>query len=549
MTVCPSVSKSTVLGLAATCLLATPIAKADLDAGQILRELTPQMVEPMQSAPLAVDPPALTEAEPGGPAVVVSAVIFEGHTKFSQDELAAVVEGYVGKSLDLAGLRNMVNRISIHYRERGYLFARAILPAQSIETGTVRVQVVEGSYGEVVTRGHPDLYPDARKFLKRLRPGDVIESTALERHTLILSDQPGIEVVPVIRPGAAVGTGDLDVDIQRADRFSGEVGVDNHGNRFTGEHRLRASVRTGSAFILGDEFALMGLYTMEDLFFGSFRYGLPLGGSGLRGFAGLSYTDYQLGKEFSALGVTGRAEVRELGLSYPFVRSQQANLSVIVASQYKSLRDSQSSTDTNRKSSYSLPVTVQFDVRDSLGAGAVTYGAVTGTLGKLYLDDQLASFDPGETEGSFQTLSYDLVRLQGLTPQLSLMARVSGQYALSNLDSSEGMSLGGVNSVRAYPQGEASGDRGWIGQLELRYRYQDYTPYVFADYGRVQVNADDYDAAPNGRSLSGSGLGSRYDRGPWHANIAVAWRTKGGRSVSSGKNETPLFWVTGNYRF
>ena len=43
-----------------------------------------------------------------------------------------------------------------------------------------------------------------------------------------------------------------------------------------------------------------------------------------------------------------------------------------------------------------------------------------------------------------------------------------GQLAFDNLDSSEKMELGGAYGVRAYPEGEAYGDQGYVATLEAR---------------------------------------------------------------------------------
>ncbi len=545
----PFAAKLGAFCLAPLCATLSWSANAQVDAGQVFRELTPEMVEPMPSRQFQIETPDLSRAEPGGPTVQVEGVTFEGYSLYSQEELLAVVKEYLHKPQDLAGLRAMANQVSRFYRDQGYLFARAVLPPQSTNAGIIRVSIIEGRYGEVRTHGHPDLYPAAQSFLEPLRAGGVIESTQLERSTLILSDQPGIEAIPVIKPGKEAGTGDLDVEIRRGDRFSGEIGLDNHGNRYTGRHRMRAGVQAGSTFLLGDEISLLGLYTEEDLMFGSLQYALPVGGSGLRAFAGLSYSDYELGKEFAVLGVTGKALAREVGLSYPMVRSQKANLSLHLSHEYKELEDSQDNSHDNRKTSSSLPISLRFDYRDGWGPWGITYGQVSAKLGRLDLDDDLSTFDLGHTEGDFQILALDVVRLQGLPENFSLMARLRAQYAFANLDSSEGMSLGGPNGVRAYPLGEASGDDGWLGQIELRYRYENYTPYVFFDAGRIRINAKDYDTTANSRDLSGLGLGMKYDRKPWHGDLSIAWSTGGGDPESTSKKETPVVWANFGYRF
>ena len=74
------------------------------------------------------------------------------------------------------------------------------------------------------------------------------------------------------------------------------------------------------------------------------------------------------------------------------------------------------------------------------------------------------------SNGHYDKLSVQAMRLQGVTHTLSLYAAISVQFASKNLDISEKMSLGGSTGVRAYPSGEANGDQGYVLNLELRQR-------------------------------------------------------------------------------
>ena len=52
---------------------------------------------------------------------------------------------------------------------------------------------------------------------------------------------------------------------------------------------------------------------------------------------------------------------------------------------------------------------------------------------------------------------------------MNLHVNFHSQLASKDLDGSEQFVLGGANGVRAYPQGEASGDSGYQATAELRY--------------------------------------------------------------------------------
>lgn len=533
------------------------IAAQAPDAGRTLQETTPALESPRVSPGISIESPSPAEMLPGGASVTLQSVVFGGNSLYDETVLKAVLGDVAGKSYDLAGLKGLANQITTHYRANGYPFARAYIPAQPLTDGNLRIEVVEGRYGKIEARGDATFKPHAERFLSHLQPGQVIESTALERATLILDDQPGIKVVPIIRPGQQVGTGDLDVNVERDGHAGGEIGLDNAGNRYAGRNRLRASMHIDSPFMLGDQISASGLYTEGGMWNGNVAYALPLGSDGLRANIGYAQTYYELGKEFTNLNAYGNAKVASMGLSYPVIRSQKANVMLSATYQHKALQDTQGAANTrNDKRSESLPLALQFDLRDGLGWGGITYGAFSWTHGNLNLDSVLKAADQltANTAGNFDKLNLDLARLQALPASFTLYGRVSAQWAGGNLDSSEGFGLGGSSGVRAYPSGEAYGDEGWLTQIELRYtstmaNSASLSPYAFYDSGRVRINHNPWTAGANHRSIGGAGLGVRADYRQFIADAGVAWRSHGGVPQSDSKNENPVILVSAGYRF
>lgn len=528
-------------------------AAAQQDVGQILQQSQEPPLPPRPSAPLQLHtPPRDAPAVPGGEVIPLSGVILNGYSVFNEKALLQAIGPVQGRSFDLAGLRGLADRVTQHYRQAGYPFARAYLPAQRIQDGVLRIEIVEGRYGRVQLQAkEPSLAEQAKPFLADLVPGMVIDSASLERASLLLDDLPGISTQPVIRPGEQPGTGELLINILRDHALHGSLGLDNHGNRYSGYHRLRLNVEAGSLATLGDQLGLQILHTDEELWLGSLNYALPLGASGLRASLGYAHTQYQLGRDFASLGANGTAKVSSLGLNYPLQRSRQFNLNLTASLQYKELHDNQDSTLSRAtKSSATMPVSLQFDHRDELFGGGLNYGVLSLTGGHLTLDDALTAADSAKTRGRFAKASVDVIRMQALPTRSSLYLRVNAQWAGKNLDSSESFSPGGATGVRAYPTGEANGDEGWLTQLELRHSFGDFAPYLFYDAAEAKTNARPIDNALNRRKLAGYGAGLRWQRQTWSTDLALAWRSEGGNPQSdSGENSQPRVWVSVSYRY
>jgi hemolysin activation/secretion protein len=266
-----------------------------------------------------------------------------------------------------------------------------------------------------------------------------------------------------------------------------------------------------------------------------------------------------LGGSFASAGQTGAADVVSLGLTYPVLRSQQANVNLSASWQDKQLNDKNALAKTSTdKTSNTLPITLSFDARDAWGGGGVTYGFLTWTSGHLNLDSALATGDvQAQTAGRFDKFSLDVARIQALPwsgSNFTLFGKLSAQHAGKNLDSSEDFGLGGATGVRAYPSGEAFGDAGWLTQIELRYSAGAYAPYLFYDAGSITTNTNQWavTTTPNDRKLAGVGAGMRYQRASWSLDAALAWRTEGGLPQSDTQDQReqgPQVWLSLGWRF
>lgn len=185
------------------------------------------------------------------------------------------------------------------------------------------------------------------------------------------------------------------------------------------------------------------------------------------------------------------------------------------------------------------------------GDGTITQSGNTTTIEQATLEATLAAADraSARSAGRFRKVNLDLARIQALSERVDLYGRLSRQWASNNLDSSEKFGLGGAHGVRAYPSGEGFGDAGSIAQVELRYTMENFAPFVFHDAGKVTINHTPWCAGTNKRSLSGSGIGLRFHRGHWYANLVAAWRGRGGAVQSDIHASSPLVLADLQYRF
>lgn len=543
------VSSASLVLFALLCSQATQ-AQIAPDAGRLLQEQTRQVPQLPKAPDFHIQAPGTQRVAPGGAEVVLNRVQFEGNSALPAATLQTClgIEA-LGKSYDLAGLQDVADKVSACYWAAGYPFARAFVPAQNMQEGALLLQIVEGRYGQVRLVGD-DKVQGAASYLAPLKSGEVITSAPLERSTLLLSDLPGYWLEPVMQPGEAEGTGDLLLNMQATAPITGQLGLDNMGNRYTGMYRMRLDMQLNSPLMAGDQLNFNGVKSSEHMTFGNVGYSFPLGGDGLRLLASVAKTGYQLGDKFASANAHGTADVVSAGMSYAWLRSRDQNLNLSAQFQQKRMHDLKDGLD-NRKNSHVLPLTLGFDRRDDWLGGGVVYGSLGYVAGELNLDSELTATDAAtaKTAGHFSKWTMDVVRKQSLPDGLEGNLRLTGQWANKNLDSSEKFGLGGANGVRAYPTGEALGDSGWLMQAELRGQWDQVSPYAFVDAGAVKAVIHSWDpTASNTRNLLGSGLGVRTVQGNWTVDASLAWRLNGGAPQSDSSDRRPRMWMSLAYK-
>ena len=485
--------------------------------------------------------------------ILVNTLRITGAKAYSETELLALTGFVSGSNLSLTDLRNMAAKITAHYAKQGYFAARAFLPAQQIKDNTVTFEVAEGQYGQTILRNESRLSnTQANRLLDGLKPGDPITNDPLESRLLLLSDTPGVEVKSTLVPGAAPGTSDLLVNITPGRLVTGSVDADNAGNRYTGEYRLGATVNLNNPLGLGDVASLRAITSGSGLKYGRASYQVPFG----RATIGAAYSqlDYVLGKEFAPLGANGVATVASVYGNYTLIRSRNTNLYAALNYDHKKFQDRVTlfSSVIDRKINV-LTGNLNGNHRDSLGGGGIStfsLGLSAGTLDIQTPAALAADAVSARTQGTYNKLAFTASRLQQVTNSLSFYAGISGQVASKNLDPAEKMSLGGMDGVRAYPQGEGFGDQGYLVNLEARLllpkaeRLPGSVNLIgFVDGGSVTINKNPWAPGPNSTNLAAYGVGVTWNE-PGNFMVRTYYARKlGNVPAISAPDRSGRFWI------
>lgn len=562
--------KTLTLGLGTAWATLCP-AQTRPDAGSLLApKPSADTLEPPNAPPLLLPGPQPAPAQNAAVRITPSAFRFTGNKLFRADVLTALLADFVDRPTDLAGLAVAAAKVAAYYRTNGYLLTEAYLPEQAFAAvgGTVTIRVIEAMIGRASVEMDGDEQGAGRAFVEQLlashlKNGADVTQYALDKPVLLLRDLAGHDASATVEPGTALGEVNVRVKVTNKGVYAdGSVAVDNHGASAAGVMRAVATANLNNASGRGDVLTVGGQTSDQP---GSnlyrFNYLLPVGSLGTRLNVNTARLNYALGKQFAALGATGKADILGLGLLHPLIRGRTANLFGQVNVEQKRLTDETANpVSSSDRAISSLRAGLSGNFNDNLTGrlGLNSYG-ISSTFGRLKLNPADLALDEGagglRTAGAFSKLNLDYQRTQYLASAASLHFIGQAQRASKNLGSAEKLSLGGPNGVRAYPVGEGIGDAGVTFSLEYRYPLpaallpfgEPVSLVTFYDYGHVRQNQNgpSVAGAVNTVTLGAVGLGAILGRaGNFLIKTHLAWRTTGTKPATGDADAAARAWLS-----
>lgn len=475
---------------------------------------TPPPLPPLAPAP-DLTPPERPAAPPLPDDIrfEVREVQFEGVTVFDAATLRSLSEPVVGRTISLAELNTLAERVEAHYRGAGYILSRAIVPPQRIRDGVVTIRVIEGFVNRIIVEGVDERL--RRRIEGRLRPV-IMERPAhlptLERALLLAGDLPGVRASGVLRPSDVLGSAELVVTAS-TDAIDGIVGVSNRASPYAGPWTATGEVGFNSTFGRAERLSVRLDVTpdLREQRFAQVRYVEPVGDDGF--LLGVE-TQYGLGesghtlKPFDVRSRSWRSAVRG---SYPLIRSRRETLMIDGGMGWQDsevdVRHDPFSRD--RYSFGDLRITYTEFGAFLSGGTTASLGVTQGLgIGGSNANDPLLS--RSDAVPTFTKLGTELRRQQPLFGSWSTHALVLGQYSFNPLFSGEEFTLGGARVGRGYDPAEVTGWHGIGGAFELRYgeaAFDGWQGYGFYDRGRVWRNTAGVKESPH---LESAGAGVRF---------------------------------------
>ncbi|ATQ68838.1 ShlB/FhaC/HecB family hemolysin secretion/activation protein [Methylosinus trichosporium OB3b] len=496
------------LSLTAPSALAQSVPTPVYNIGSAVREADEARRAPPPSAAAAPVLPQLAEPRltlSGKDRLFVKSFVVDDCPSEDDAALREIVAPHEGRKLTLAQIYAVADQITAYYRAKGYLLAKAYVPAQDARKGALRIKLLPGRYGSVMVKNN-SLVDDEilQDFVEQPRNASpIIRKEALERAMLLVSDLHGAATPRiVVSPGRAQGESDLVFDVPEENRVTGYLFGDNVGSPYTGRDRLNGGVSVNSPLGIGDRLTASGIVSEQaNLANARVAYSLPIGPDGLRAEIGAYRTTYALTGVYDALDATGRAEAVTATLTYAALRQRDESVYVWSNFTYKWLNDKiAGQTIAGRRLALGA-VGVNYDtLGDLFSLPFVTSSSLSFTGGSVEFPDPTQyrnNIRGAHTAGDYYRVNLSVNATLAIDENVSFSTTLRAQKALNrNLDSSEQMGVAGSYGVRSFDQGLA-GDSGFVVTPELKYalpiieRYR-HSIGVFTDIGAAWLEDGSY---------------------------------------------------------
>ncbi len=462
-------------------------------------------------------------------------------------ELVKILQDGMGEKKTMTQLNATLSELTRYCRQHGYPAAAAYVPAQESSDGMITIKVIPGRYGEIKIDNRSRLKESVAKgFVNGLKPGEIIRTGKLETTLYSISDVSGTKAVGVLSPGKEFGTSDLTVRIEKGKGSNTVLYVENYGSEDTGRYRYGLQHNIYDVSGNGDKVSVGVLLSNKKMHNYYVNYETIIGRGGTTLGLGFSRMDYETG--LGSFGLEGIAETISLYGHRSLYHLTRSGLTFTYGYNYRRLTDEMMNGNfKTEKHSHSVYAGLEgFERRK----GAILNYQGKITVGTLGLDNDRARLLYESKKGSYTKGEVNVTAVQRLGNSTDVLMKASGQIASHNLDSSERMYLGGANGVRAYPQGEGSGDEGIMATIEPRF-YTKIPGLVFSTYfdiGHVKYNHDGSSVPGNkttdtGMTLKGYGIAVSYTKpNDWFARLDYARRIGDDPNLSEKAKANGRVW-------
>ena len=499
-------------------------------------------------------------------------VLIEGGSVYPFSEIAAIFNPYIGQEVTLGQLAVLTNRITQRYQDDGYALSYAVIPAQDLSQGQVRVILVEGYISAHEMQGDiGQVEKHVKKLAAKLINERPLRKASFERYTSLMAQIPGVSLQANVPPPTTTDGAVTLITTGSRKAFNVSSGINNGIDNDDVKVLLSASSNSQTA--LGEQVTLSTILPPGDdkERYARLDYSQFVGDEGTRINASVSGYRSEPGENSNVninnvaidLATTGerKNDRMSVGVSHPFIVSTSESLTgsasvyavndeldgAILAS---SAFGQQQLAFGNTSKVRALALEGEWKQAESdqlriLGAGLYQGLDLLGAESQVRLADG-SQFSPHDI--NFLRARLNALQQNVFAERWQGVASGAAYWSADSLPSSEQVLFGDRNFGRGYPAEQAYGDKGWGVGYELGYRFYPgltwlnlLLPYAAVDAARTQFNDGGIDA-----KLASYALGVRLSD-QRHYNVALEFAQPLADATIDNNRREPRFNFSINY--
>ncbi len=456
-----------------------------------------------------------------------------GSTVFNAEQFAAVTAPFVGRELTFAELLQVRDAITKLYTDNGYVTTGALITPQTVETGVIKIQVIEGSVEEIKIIGNRRLQSQYIRDRIQLGAGKPLNIPRLLEKLQLLRLDPRIQNLSAeLQTGVHPGTNVLQVEVEEAETFKLTANLNNGRSPSVGSFRRGVDLQEANLLGMGDTLSV-GYANTDGSNSINVGYTLPINArNGTVSFGFSQGWNRVIEEPFNVLDIQSNSRSYELSYRQPLVQKPTQELAIGLSF---SRQESQTElgidnigpfrlspgADANGKTNISA---LRFFQEYTQRSNQYVFAARSQlSFGVDWFD---ANISDNEPDSRFFAWRGQTQWVRQLAPDTLFLARGDFQLAANSLVPLEQFGLGGQLSVRGYRQDALLTDNGLLFSAEFRVPIVrsakiggvlQLTPFI--DLGKGwNVKGEN----PSPSTLLSTGLGLLWKQGN-HFSARVDW--------------------------
>ncbi|MFA4993116.1 MAG: ShlB/FhaC/HecB family hemolysin secretion/activation protein [Candidatus Omnitrophota bacterium] len=510
------------------------------------------------------EPESVPQNGPVGPKIFIKNINVTGVKIFPEAKIKAITAEYLNKELSLGDIQKVAGLITDLYRKKGFITSRAYVPPQKMEQGNLEIRVVEATVGDIQIKGNRFYSTGLIKRYVSLIKGEAFNYNDLKKDLVDINEHPDRNAKAVLAPGKDPGTTDVILEVKDALPIHVGLGYNNFLSRFVRKNNYNSTFTHNN--FLGQDDILTFQYQRgdaNDYHYYSIRYLYPVTKSlDIGVFA--SRSKLVLGREYTDVQSRGKSRIFGVYASQNLIKNDDLVLNLNLGFDYKDVYNFLSGDISSRDKLRVAKAGFDFDLTDNFGRTIITNdfnygipGIMGGTKANLGPNDTPTS--RAGADGEFLKDTLNILRLQKLLFDMTLLWKNQFQFSPSTLTATEQFQVGGPANNRGYPPAEYVGDRGYAMSWELalppyfvpkfikvplsKSRVYDAVRFVaFYDWTNVHLKSLQAGDREN-RTLRSAGCGVRINIAEnLFARYEIGWPLD--QRPSDGKNVHQWFEIT-----